>query len=457
MSDIIKFYKRAEIGKRIKEKEFDIEILPRKLGKLIKKYNIKYNPKEALPQDLKMAGRIYDAAIELLLEIGIHCKNTNSIIEIEEDDIKQAFNEAPSIAEIGAGSEKVTPFSREISDKRRPGIIGGANGAPISEENFIRIMTSYAKEPIDALHTGPLQSLFGQNILANTPIEILACKYEALWAKESLRRAGKAGISVLGIMTGITSEGQNAADFEGGLTPADMHLIVFLNELKADFDSFKKIVHNQFLGNTIIAATCPQIGGYCGGAEGTAITSVAEIIQGYVMAKPKAAGLYPLNLYSGVSSDKMTTWVSCVVPMAFKSAGIDLILATYIGGAAGPCTDMLCDEIAAQTIAQTASGISAFCGPVGSSMNQVDYLTGMETRMLSEISRAASGISLSKANEIVKRLNAKYENAVMSKKVPVGNNFQECYDINKLEPSKKYLTLWEKKKKKLAKMGLNFK
>jgi methylamine--corrinoid protein Co-methyltransferase len=142
--------------------------------------------------------------------------------------------------------------------------------------------------------------------------------------------------------------------------------------------------------------------------------------------------------------------------LAFKSVGIDLILGMYQGGAAGPCTEMLCDEIAAQTIAHTASGYSAIYGPVGCSMIKIDYFTGMESRILCEISRAAAGMSLSDANEIARKLNADYEEAVMTKQAPEGKSFLECYDRRTLAPSNEYITLWENKKEKLSTMGLEF-
>jgi len=457
MNDVLDFYDRAINGERINAKSFNIEVLPDKLKELVKKYEISYNREDVVPQDLNMAKRVFEAALELVSEVGVYFMDTRSIIKIERQEIISALKQAHSSHLIGTGTEQVKCYARGIEDKRRPTVIGGVNGAPISEENCIRIMTSYAKEPIDGLHTGTIQSLFGKEIRAKSPIEILVCKYEALWARESLLRAGKPGLSILGIMSGSDSESQNAADFEGGLRPSDLHLVVFLNELKADNEVFKKIVHNQYLGNIIDACMGgPTIGGYSGGPEESAITAAAEIMAAYVIARPMAFSMYPVNLHSEVSSDKWTIWMSCMAALAFKSVGFDLILSMYQGGAAGPCTEMLCDEIATQTIAHTASGYSTIYGPVGCSMKKVDYFSGMEARILYEISKAAAGISLADANEIAMKLNNNYQEAVMSKKAPEGKMFVECYNQRRLAPSEEYLTLWEKKKESLSKIGLAF-
>ena len=178
---LLELYDRALSGKRVTEQEFDMKLLPAKLGELIKKYEITYNPEEPVPQDLDMARRTFEAAAELLVEVGVHCKDTQSIINIEEEEIRTALRNAPARHIIGEGTEAVECCCRGIGDKRRPVIIGGACGNPLSEENYIDILTSYACEPIDGLHTGALQSLFGRKVRANEPVELMACQYEALW------------------------------------------------------------------------------------------------------------------------------------------------------------------------------------------------------------------------------------------------------------------------------------
>ena len=450
---VMELYERSLNGRRVEEKEFDMHILPGKLKELIKKYEISYDPEKVVPQDLDMARRTFDAAVELLTGIGIYCRDTRSIITIEEEEIKNALRDAPTAYVIGEGTEAVELYCRGIGDKRRPTLIGGPCGAPLSEENYIDILTSYAQESVDGLHTGAIQTLFGKSIKANTPIELMVCHYEALWAREALRRAGKPGLNITGIMSGVTSEVQNAGDFDGGLRPCDSHMICFSNELKANWGDLKKIVHNQHRGNIIVAACDPMLGGYCGGPEGTAITLIAEAIQGFVMAE---AVIFDTTAFSLMYSvDRQALWVECMLLLAFISAGVNVLIGIDVVGSAGPCTEMLCDEMAAQTIAVTASGVSTVYGGAGSEIAKMDYVTGMETRITSEIGLAATGMELSEANEIVKELVKKYEETLKSKKAPVGKSFAECYEQG-LTPSKEYLALWQKKKKELEKMGLKF-
>jgi methylamine--corrinoid protein Co-methyltransferase len=320
---IADFYDRALAGKKVPEKTFDTQILPNKLKELIKKYEISYKPEEALPQDLDLAKRVFEAGVELITDIGVYCRDTQSIIKIEEHEVRNALGDAPTRHVIGEGTEAVECRSRGLEDRRRPTIIGGVTGNPMPEEHFIDIMTNYAVEPIDGIHTGAIQTMFGRKIRAGDPIELLAAKYEALWTREAIRRAGKPGLSILGIMSAVTSEGQCAGDFEGGLRPSDLHLVAFANDLKVNWQDFKKLAHHQFLGNTIEACCLPMLGGYSGGPEGTAITAVAEVIQGFVMAKPMSFAMTVAVL--NPRGRRASLWLNCMSSLAFISSGVDIL------------------------------------------------------------------------------------------------------------------------------------
>jgi len=132
MSGILEFYDRALNGERMEGKTFDIEVLPDKLQGLIQKYEISYNREDVVLQDLDMAKRVFEAALDLVLEVGVYFIDTKSIIKIERDEIIRALKDAPASHTMGTGADEVECYARGIEDKRRPLIIGGVNGAPIS-------------------------------------------------------------------------------------------------------------------------------------------------------------------------------------------------------------------------------------------------------------------------------------------------------------------------------------
>lgn len=449
---VLEFYDRALKGERIEEKEFDMHILPSKLKELVREYDISFDSEEPVPQDLAMAKRTFDAGLELLTEVGVYCNSTRSVIPIYEEEIRDALRNAPTNHIIGEGAEAVECYHRNIGDKRRPRLMGGPQGAPLSEENYVDILVSYAMEPIDGLYTGALQSVFGRKVRANEPVELMACIREALWGREAVRRAGKPGLCLVGTMSGVSSEAQNAGDFPGGFRPSDLHLISFSNELKVNWGDFKKIIHNQNRGNLIEAASTPMLGGYCGGPEGSAVTGIAEVMQGFVMARAMSFTSNIMGLRFGWSSTQ-AIWANCMLLLALNAAGVDVILAMYLCGSAGPCTEMLCNELAAQAIAQTASGVSTICGAVGGEAATLDHATGMESRIVYEVSQAAAGMELSEANRVVKALLGKYEEALKNGQIPRGKTFRECYQLD-LKPSPEYLDIWQKQKEELNSMGM---
>ena len=456
LDQLADLYERATTGVRVAEKEFDSKILPARLRELKDKYDIRYDPAHVVLEDLAMARRVFDAAVDLLESTGLYCISTERILPITRDEIEAALARAPGSHLFGCGSETVEAVGRDIGDSRRPLVKGGPNGCPQTAEYFLPIMTSVAQEDVDGLHTGALQDVLGRPNKAHTPIEILACKKEALWTRQAAEDAGKPGLGIVGIMSGVTSEAQDAGDFPGGLRPTDPHLVVFLNELKMDYDLLNKVIHNKYLGNIVEACSCPLFGGYTGGAETTAIAAVAEAIAGFVVCDPANFVWYAQSLYSGTTTDRHTLWFATTSILALRSAGLPVLLDMYVGPAAGPCTEMICDEIAAQAIAQTAAGVTSLYGACGAKMKTTDYVTGMEARILREISEAAAGVGLDEANAMVLRLLDRYEQPIAENREPRGKSFPECYQLPELTPTDEYQHLWERKKEDLANVGLRF-
>lgn len=450
------FYERSSRGEQVPERTYDAKLLPRKLKELAAKYDIRMADGEMIPHDLDMARRAFEAGRELLTEVGCYCIDTERTLAITAAEIDAALSSAPTSHAYGCASEAVECVGRGLEDARRPLVKGGPNGCPLTEEDYLPIMTSVAREEVDGVHTGSLQTVLGMPNRAHTPIEIVACKKEAIWTREAVAAAGKPGLSILGIMSGVTSEAQDAGDFEGGLRPTDPHLIVFLNELKFDYDLLKKVLHNKYLGCAIDANIGgPLHGGYSGGPETSAVAGIAEALLGFVLCEPGNFSWYPQSLFTGATTSRESLWIAGMLLLAFRASDSNVILDTYVGPQAGPFTDMVCWETAAQAVANTACGVSALYGACGAKMVATDHVTGMEARMLVETSRAAAGMSLVDADEVVKRLVSRYGETISHGAAPTGRPFRECYDADTLRPREDYVELWEREKAGLRELGLD--
>jgi methylamine--corrinoid protein Co-methyltransferase len=111
-------------------------------------------------------------------------------------------------------------------------------------------------------------------------------------------------------------------------------------------------------------------------------------------------------------------------------------------------------EIAAQRLAAISSGISMESLGAGKAKHE-DYLTPMEPRFAAEVAHATVGIKRKAANDIVKSLLPKYEDKVADP--PRGFKYKECYDTRTGKPSKKCLDVYNKVKRELQDLGLEFK
>jgi methylamine--corrinoid protein Co-methyltransferase len=80
----------------------------------------------------------------------------------------------------------------------------------------------------------------------------------------------------------------------------------------------------------------------------------------------------------------------------------------------------------------------------------------MEAKMACEVGcgAAESGIKRAEANELVKKITAKYEKQITE--APLGKTFQECYDVKRIFPTGEYTELYRAVKRELLDLGVQF-
>jgi methylamine--corrinoid protein Co-methyltransferase len=125
---------------------------------------------------------------------------------------------------------------------------------------------------------------------------------------------------------------------------------------------------------------------------------------------------------------------------------------------AGPGTEMQLYEMAA---AQCAS---IPCGSEGLSQGARRFKvrpllgSGLENRFWSEVGYAMAGIKRDHARAIADSLLPRYEGKItrVSDGGPPGYTFDEIYDLATLKPRKQFLELYERVKKELVDLGLEF-
>lgn len=457
MIPIIEITKRALDGKPMLEKEYDMRVFSPRVRELIKEHGIIYDPDILVPSDDGLADSIFNAAVDLICDVGVYCKDTERVIAFEEKEVRNELKTSFEHAVFGEGMEQRTLSQRKPESSQKPWIFAGAGGVTVSDESiFMRLVENYARRiPIaNAITTPCLLSVDGANIRARSPLEIEGSIRTVVLGREALRRAGRPGLP---IMNGIGTAESAIALASGlhpdfGLRKTDGYMVAELAELKTDLDLLNRVALLQSLNVPIAGIYGPIYGGFAGGAEGTAITSAAFHIQGILTYGASWTLCFPIHVKYTSSSSPELIWVASTYAQAVtRNTTVPALYYNYT--AAGPCTEMVLHEFAAEFIAGVSSGASIETGGVAKG-KYFDYLTPIEPMFAAEVAYASAGLKRSDANDIVKKIVPKFKDMIPDP--PKGKRFQECCDPLTGTPSKECFDIYYKVKKEVTDLGIDF-
>jgi len=451
-------WRRAETGPMCPTRKFETKVYWPRLKELIKEYDIKYDPDCLVPIDDTLIDDIYNAGIHLLLDVGILCTDTERIIKFEEDEIKELLRNKPEEITLGEGKDAITIRPRKLEDKAPPKIQARILGGISAEEVAVKVFQSFAMEPlVDILNPQPIfTTLEGLPLKAGSPFEMHAEICNISFARTALRRAGRPGMPLFGTPSATDTPVIAACSPEYGWRKCDALPTIILPQMKTNYVQLRKAACYHYYGCFSIGYGAGYIGGLSGGPEGSVITSVAESIASYLVYQNDLVDVgFDSTKYESTDRPiRMLIWGANLADAAVYSN------TNLAGGCdpsytiAGPCTEMSLLEWAVGGIGLVVAGQAIVGGGTGRLSAHADYFAPLEVRFLGEICRAATGMKLENANEMVKTILAKYEKNV--KNPPIGKRFQECYDLATLTPSREYLELYRKTKKELDDMGLKF-
>jgi methylamine--corrinoid protein Co-methyltransferase len=238
------------------------------------------------------------------------------------------------------------------------------------------------------------------------------------------------------------------------MRPCDSHEVSQLNELKIDTSALNMVSGWLQNGDIIMVEQMPIFGGYCGGMEETTICDIATTLTSFAVMNGSYHLDGPIHIRWGITTARETLKVAGHAAAAID-AHTDLLLANQYYPIAGPCTEMCLLETAAQAIVDTASGRELLSGSASAKGVTQDYTTGMEARIMGEASIAVAGMKIPEVNMILDRLVASYEKNYA--KAPEGKSFRECYDVNKVLPTKEYIEIYGKAVSSLQAFGVPMK
>lgn len=449
------FMTRAAEGPFCEDDDFLYNFFLPTMKRVIRKYGIKYDPSQPVPSDDDLADRVWQAAVEFFLSVGVLNVDTHRRILFSEAELKEALYHAPEQHIVGAGKDTRLWKPRKVEDTRPPFCIFSPD-ITYDEEIFLPASIAYVQEPLADGVCGPiLEESMGRTIKSGTPTEMAGVMEHAMSLRNAAKLVGRPGLFLVAVGTAQSDAGQIAvSNDEWGVRSTDGRLIGILTEFKTDNQLLNKVAHCMQFGCAIGCLTGAIYGGYAGGAEGTAILETAYHLVGLTLYQHNFNNSFPFHLNYTSNSGREMLWLVSVLHQAL--ARNSRILSTSNGFYnAGPGTEMLLYEVAAHALASTVSGGDLWeSAPAHNKLR--NYATPLEARLACEVGHAAArqGMPRTQANEIVARLLSKYETQIAD--APQGKPFQECYDVRKIQPQGWYLDMYRQVKDEIANMGVQF-
>ncbi|MCJ7733907.1 MAG: monomethylamine:corrinoid methyltransferase, partial [Anaerolineales bacterium] len=444
--------KRSENGPYQKESEYDLT-LAKTVMRLVKEYDIQYEPLVLVPSDDGLAGRVYQAAFDLVLEMGIYNQSTQRRILFSREEIEEAVAAAPSEVILGEGKDAVIERHREVEGMEPCCMHSGPTGTPTSEKYHALILQSCAQEPlVDCLGHGSVATYQGQMIIPGTPLEILGAQRDAAQARESIRKAGRPGMHIEDMALPLTCAGKiSTFNPASGMRPSDALLVSQMPELKTDYDQLSRVAYLGSVGMHIVDLMTPLIGGLGGGAQGTAIVTVACHLLGVLLYDVSNHFMGHMSLQWSHNTGPMGLWIQAVAGQAL-ALNTPMVSVNDLYTRSGLGTEEIFWEIAAGAMIGSVCGlhqhgVGATCG------NELDHTSGLEARFQAEVAHAGLGRTRAEVNDLVLVCLEKYQDKLA--KPNLGKPFPELVDLDTLEYTREWLDFYLKAKEELEEMGLD--
>jgi hypothetical protein len=453
---IISVLGRAESGPLIRERDFERKVLIPNIKRVVKEYDIRFDPETPVPSDDSLAKSVWDAAVDLFINVGTFCTTTNRQMLFTEDELKEALWNYHDGIEIGEGQDSKLWTARKVEDKKWPGCFFSPVGVRCSEEKFVHLVMAYMQEPLaDGVSTPILESAEGGYAKTYSPFEQQGGILHAQYSRQAAVRVGRPGIPICLTGTALSAASQIASSNPiWGARPSDVRLVSVISELKIDYDLLNKALHFRQYGGNVGTLSGPLFGAYAG-IEGTTVIGLASHLQGLMVNQGNYTCYFPIHFRFFNNTSREMLWLVSLNYQAL--AGNSKLISGSNGFAvAGPCTEMVMNEGGLHGIVSAVSGAAVLWEIATASNKHFERTTPMEARMACETGLAAvnSKLKRSDVNEIVKKVLPKYENKIA--KAPLGKQFHECYNIKTLKPSDEYLELYKKTKGEFEDLGLNY-
>ncbi|MGE5139774.1 MAG: monomethylamine:corrinoid methyltransferase [Rudaea sp.] len=453
MLNYLEIIDRSLSGPYMTEEDWDLEQVALTARALVRRYHLEWDREEIVTADPDLADNVFQAGLEMAIELGSYCRSTERVIKFSQDEIECGLRSMKQTLVMGEGKDRRVLYARRIGDERDPLFFGGNPGCPTPERFFQANVMSYIQEPlIDLLTCGTLAEVDGRAVRTGSPMEIVSTRRELSYLREAARRGGRPGMGMLAAQSSVSELGDLAVAREEYLRPCDSHLVPMLNELKMDNRNISRAVNSLEYGMINASLPCVIVGGLGGDAPGCAVVNVASFILSNLTCLADYHILHPISMRHVATSTREVLWVINIVGQAFaRNAPAILVADIYPKSGAG--TKELLYETAANAIVNAVTG--SHLEGCGSADGNAPNNSGLEARWMAEVALAATRtkMTLREANSGVIKLLSCYEHVFERPEGNPGLPFDQVYDLATLKPVESWNGIYQAVKTELREMG----
>ncbi len=450
--ELVKYMERGRRGKRILEKEWDYKVLPRTLKEIAQKHGLlgTCDLENPVNSHGELADAFFKAGCEAAVRLGLYNTDTETLIQVTEEELAASVESAPSELTVGTGLDQRTIKARRPEDGVSP-VFGGPLSIQMDEDYYVPLIEAALRSNLVDVHEGPsLDTVYGVPLLANTPYETAASFREMQLRKEAQFRAGRQGIPNMLVASSSTEYG-NLATF-GLFDQPQIALVLIPSSLKTNYCSLHKCIQTLAVGGFIESGSPNMIGGFTGGPETSAIASIAGDLLQYSIHQAHMSGNPAYDIrYSG-NCNRHALWSQSVATQAV-ARNTHLIMLKTINQVGGPCTEMFYLETIVGFAANSASGLTFTIAPRSAGGKYKNHLTPLDIWFAAACHKGGGRITIETANSIANALIPEYE-AYHTQEPPMGRPFNELYNLDTLEPISEHLDLYLRMRRRSAELGM---
>lgn len=436
---------RSTTGPIMSEEAFETELFPNVLADLQKKYRIEWDPDEPVMTDPELADAIFQAGMELLLEVGLYCKNTRRIVKFTREEITEAICTARHEVTLGQDRQAITLSPRAPGDERHPYTFFPAGALTTNVELYKNHALTVVQEPTcDGVIPIPLFAVGDMKNVADTPAQTLVCLTEARVMNEVATWAGKPGL-FLGIPMSATTPLTLMSTFASGLYHKNNCTlpVQILQDMRVDYDRFNLAFFADQHGIEPWMSSSPTLYAYLTGPEQGAMEIIAHTLGMLAYSGGSLTQAMSVSVHGTYVGDDISWCNSAAALAAERNLKLPWLSFGSMGNPAGALSDDAWYATAAACINACISGMEGLWLAGGS--------TGLESRWAGEMARAATRLTPREGVEIIKKINR----AEREPNPPV-MSFSKLYDMKTLRPSKELVDQYRKFTRIFRDLGLDY-